>query len=70
MPNREFYTDPLHVNPILPETFLCFSKEYRDKVYKEYKTDYRGYGIKVDLEVMEAKYIGVSQIDMLLKKIS
>ena len=68
MPNGEFYADPTHVNAILPGTFACFSKEFRDEVYLKDKTDYRGYGIGTDFKPIKANFINKSQVDITLKK--
>jgi len=67
-PNGEFYADPLHVNAMLPGTFACFSNEYRKAVFKEYGTDYRGYGIKTNFDIVEAKFLNIAQVDIKLEK--
>lgn len=67
-PNGEFYADPLHVNAILPGTFACFSGKYRKAVYEKDKTDYTGYGIKTDFNILEAKFITIAQVYMKLRK--
>ncbi len=64
MPNGQFYADPLHINPILPGTFYCFSKAYRDGVAE----DYRGYGIEADLRIIEKEYLDISQVRVKLVK--
>ncbi len=68
MPNGSFYADPLHVNAIIPGTFSCFSKEYRNSVKKEQGDVYRGYGIKTDFKVLEARYLDMLQVKIKLVK--
>jgi len=68
MPNGEYYADPTHVNAMLPGTFACFSRKYRDKVYKELGTDYRGYGIETDLDITKVSFINSSQVQVELVK--
>jgi len=67
-PNGEFYADPLHVNAMLPGTFACFSSEYRQAVLKDYGTDYRGYGIKTNFGIVEAKFLNIAQVCIKLEK--
>ena len=67
-PNGQFYADPLHVNAMLPGTFACFSNSYRQAVFEKYGSDYRGYGIKTNFNIIEVKFLNVSQVHMKLEK--
>jgi hypothetical protein len=67
-PNGQFYADPLHVNAILPGTFCCFSGKYRKEVYEQDKTDYTGYGIQTDFNIIESQYINTAQVYIKLVK--
>jgi hypothetical protein len=67
-PNFEFYADPWHVNAIMPGTFACFSKRFRDNMLRDSGGDYRGYGIECDFETVEVNYIIKSQVYIRLIK--
>jgi predicted SAM-dependent methyltransferase len=62
MPNLEFYADPCHVNAMIPGTFSCFSKKFRESMFDKFRADYRGYGIETDFETMEVKFVLKTQL--------
>ena len=67
-PNRDFYTDPTHVNSLLWGSFCVFSKKYRRVELEKYNMNYASYGIKIDFEILEYAYISQNQLRIVLIK--
>lgn len=66
--NRDFFTDPTHVNSLLEGSFYVFVEKFRKATLEEYNMDYSSYGIKTNFEFAEIAYITPTQLRIILIK--